>query len=253
MFLGIIFFVAAALAEECNSALEQPIRNPREATHWEITHDLYRGGAVSGRSFRKNENMNRLLQVELFNPRTLRSRQALFKPRFPGDGFGWNRVPMEYVAYRLNYILGMDIVPPAAYRRGFFVPGEGHFAEGAIMHFVPEAQAPPAKADADFQLKLGVLSYLLLTEDRHSGNLVFGRHWVTESPAWAAVDFASSLRTDESKFPLPSLKKIGPDLRHRLQKLSFNQLRAEFHEFLSNNEVSGILSRRDRLLSNREN
>jgi hypothetical protein len=34
-----------------------------------------------------------------------------------GNGDGWHRASMEFVAYRLSRVLGMDYVPPAAYRR----------------------------------------------------------------------------------------------------------------------------------------
>ncbi len=42
--------------------------------------------------------------------------RAVFKPRVPGDADGWHRAPIEWVAYELNLLLGMDYVPPVAYR-----------------------------------------------------------------------------------------------------------------------------------------
>ena len=40
--------------------------------------------------------------------------EAVFKPKIEGDGDGWHRASMEYVAYKLSRMLGMDLVPPAA-------------------------------------------------------------------------------------------------------------------------------------------
>lgn len=42
--------------------------------------------------------------------------RAIYKPRVYGDAGGWHRTPMEWVAYRLNLLLGLDLVPPTAYR-----------------------------------------------------------------------------------------------------------------------------------------
>ncbi len=44
--------------------------------------------------------------------------RAIYKPRVYGDAGGWHRTPMEWVAYRLNLLLGLDLVPPVAYRWG---------------------------------------------------------------------------------------------------------------------------------------
>ena len=43
--------------------------------------------------------------------------RAIYKPRAYGDAGGWHRTPMEWVAYRLNVLLGLDYVPPVAYRQ----------------------------------------------------------------------------------------------------------------------------------------
>lgn len=43
--------------------------------------------------------------------------RAVFKPRVEGDAEGWHRAPIEWVAYELNLMLGMDYVPPVAYRQ----------------------------------------------------------------------------------------------------------------------------------------
>ena len=48
---------------------------------------------------------------------TGRRVDCMFKPSIKGNGDGWHRASMEFVAYRLSRRLGMDYVPPAAYRR----------------------------------------------------------------------------------------------------------------------------------------
>jgi hypothetical protein len=62
--------------------------------------------------------------------------QAIFKPRTEGDFDGWHRVPIERVAYILNTMLGLDYVPPTAYRYDIHVDGKTFEQGGAVMHFV---------------------------------------------------------------------------------------------------------------------
>ena len=68
---------------------------------------------------------------------TGRTTHCMFKPKIKGDGEGWHRAPMEYVAYRLCRILGMDYVPPVAYRKGGIDVDYKRFEEGAFIHWVP--------------------------------------------------------------------------------------------------------------------
>ena len=52
-----------------------------------------------------------------------------------GDGRGWHRAPVEAVAYKLNLMLGMDRVPPVAYRTGGIDVDFQHYEEGAFIYF----------------------------------------------------------------------------------------------------------------------
>ena len=64
--------------------------------------------------------------------------EAVFKPKIEGDGDGWHRASMEYVAYKLSRMLGMDLVPPAASRRG--ASSSTTRREGAFMYWVDGAK-----------------------------------------------------------------------------------------------------------------
>lgn len=55
-------------------------------------------------------------RAQLQDPSSARRVRAIYKPRVYGDAGGWHRTPMEWVAYRLNLLLGLDLVPPTAYR-----------------------------------------------------------------------------------------------------------------------------------------
>lgn len=129
---------------------------------------------------------------ELADPQSGRKLRAIFKPRVPGDSEGWHRPPMEVVAYRLNRLLGMDLVPPAAYRSyGVTLPlsndeggGTRWFAEGAMIFWADEAQQLSEVAESEWSIPKDillsdtrVLDVLLHNSDRHSGHFLMARHW----------------------------------------------------------------------------
>ena len=119
---------------------------------------------------------------------TPRVIDCVFKPALEGHGDGWHRAPMEYVAYKLSRMLGMDLVPPAAYRR----PEEGiqvdykTFNEGAFLYWVDGADDLCKTGDYDTAVRTGcwgegvdprvilsdtrVLDVLLQNSDRHEGH-----------------------------------------------------------------------------------
>jgi hypothetical protein len=229
-----------------------------DAAHRDLTGDLYNGTTIDARPFGANDNRNPLLWVRLHNPRTGRSVEALFKPRAWGDGFGWNRTPMEYVAYELNRMLGMDWVPPVAYRRSFDANFQ-RWAEGAVLYKVPEAanlaDLPVGEWGARPDLFLSdarVLDVLLQNPDRHRGNFLAGRHWVTGRRRPLLIDHAASLR-GQSDIRLDGTDAFGSGPIHvvrrstleGLRALDAQGLRARLGEFVTEAEIQGILSRRD--------
>jgi hypothetical protein len=226
-----------------------------QAAHGAITHDLFRGRAVDARPFSANNNRNPLLAVRVQNGN--RTREALFKPREYGDGDGWNRTPMEYVAYVVNRMLGMDYVPPVAYRRGFDANWQRH-AEGALLYRVPGARnlrgVPQAEWGVRSDLFLSdarVLDVLLQNPDRHAGNFLIGEHWVDGARRPALIDHAACLRPGTNTRMNQQGALGGPPLVVRqstleaLRALNPQVLRREVGEFVSNDEIRGILERRD--------
>ena len=124
--------------------------------------------------------------------------EAVFKPKIEGDGDGWHRASMEYVAYKLSRMLGMDLVPPAAYRTGGIELDYKTFDEGAFMYWVDDAKELEQVGDFGAATRDGcwgegvdprvvlsdtrVLDVLLQNSDRHSGHFLFGRHWTEGLP-----------------------------------------------------------------------
>ena len=128
----------------------------------------------------------------------------MFKPRVEGDAGGWHRAPIEWVAYQLNLLLGLDLVPPVAYRSGgvSLKLGGGEVAkykEGALSYWAEGAgvleRVPAARWNADKDLLLTdtrVLDVLIHNSDRHHGNFLFGQHWARGS--WDGEQWRGEMR-----------------------------------------------------------
>ena len=243
----------------------------QQAAHEAITTDLYHGVVVSGRRFSADNNRNPIFQVVVKNPFTNRLRKALFKPRTPGDGHGWNNVTLEYVAYEIAYKLGIDSVPPAAYRKrsnGNPIVINGRvFEEGALLYFVPGSQSirnvprenwerreDYTTLDQDlFISDARVLDVLLQNPDRHINNYMHGRHWVDGRWSPFLIDHGASKPefnislTTKTAFGDLGVSKFRLSTYRHLKALTFQKLNAH-NEFLSQKDISQILERKNKLL-----
>lgn len=88
----------------------------RLAQHSELVRLLSSGTMVAAERNRPSQFGHESYILQLADPHSGRRVRAVFKPRIPGDADGWHRAPIEWVAYELNLLLGMDYVPPVAYR-----------------------------------------------------------------------------------------------------------------------------------------
>ena len=244
----------------------------QKAAHDAITTDLYHGVVVQGERFSADNNRNPIYKVVVKNLRTGRYRNALFKPRTPGDGHGWNNVTLEYVAYELAYKLGIDFVPPAAYRKkvnGNPIEINGRvFEEGALLYFVPESQAirhvsrnewerREDYASIDQELFLSdarILDVLLQNPDRHINNYMHGRHWVDGRMSPFLIDHGAS--KPEFNISLRTESAFGDQGFSRFRLSTFRHLKAltpekllKHSEFLSKSQISQILQRKDQLIN----
>ena len=138
---------------------------------------------------------------------------CVFKPAIEGNGDGWHRASMEYVAYKLSRMLGMDLVPPAAYRTGGIELDYKKFDEGAFMYWVDGADELEKTGDFRTASETGcwgegvdprvvlsdtrVLDVLLHNSDRHSGHFLFGRHWTEGGPDESESGGSASLGGSE--------------------------------------------------------
>ena len=265
----------ATAALNCPTRFARLIIDPDTALNYRIAHDaitadLFLGELTNIRPFTQNANKHTLYLVTLKakDPYTgaVRFREAVFKARVWGDDGGWSRAPMEYVAYELNQFLGMDYVPPTAYRKNLKIEADGQtFTEGALILLAPEfrpleklpAQVFPESHDAIIADNR-VLNVLLQNQDAHFRNLGLGKHWVDGHSRPVFIDWGASLRagTHVTMRRYPALGNGAPVARirertlERLRKLSAEQFEKMVSAgFLNRDEVKGILSRRDGIVS----
>lgn len=186
----------ALAADRTDLAVRGAVTQAEESAHDVITRLLQNGKIVWVESMSEIEGKFGhpcyRLRVECHKG-TGAAIECVFKPKIEGDGDGWHRASMEYVAYKLSRMLGMDLVPPAAYRTGGIELDYKTFDEGAFMYWVDDAKELEQVGDFGAATRDGcwgegvdprvvlsdtrVLDVLLQNSDRHQGHFLFGRHW----------------------------------------------------------------------------
>lgn len=225
---------------------------------------LEHGRVVRARPFGANQNTGSLWKVELEHEG--RRHTAIFKPRQWGDRDGWGRTPMEAAVYRLDRILGLDLVPPTVYRRDVDLPGHGRFAEGALVLWVDDLHALDRVPEHDwsprrevFSSDLRILQALSRDADNQNGkNLGRGRHWLKDGYRVVKLDNEAAMRRGAHVELHHALPTWGPVRRfrrrtyERLKELRFDDLSADVGAYLSDDEIRDWLATRDRLVAHIE-
>jgi len=199
-----------------------------------------------------------------------REVEAIFKPREEGDGDGWHRSSIEWVAYKLNRMLGMDYVPPVAYRTGGVDVDYQHFEEGAFILYVNEVRELREVESGRRGVSLArllsdtrILDVLLRNSDRHHGHILFGEHWAindygTNNPMMRPVliDHAAGFRAEayvsmehENAFQTGPVMVVPARTYLRLRFLNAKQVVETFQGVLTESEMRGLLSRRNYILN----
>lgn len=253
-----LIFESSRSSSICESYYSASTEDSRaQKIHQEITETLFIGVPIKAEIFNANKNRNALWLVTLENPKTKKKIKALFKPREFGDGDGWNRPPMEYVSYEVSRMLGMDIIPPVAYRYNLTLNGN-FFHEGSMQIFVPQAlllkDVDKAKwnLNADnFISNARVIDVLLQNPDRHKGNFIYGSHWIDGISRPALIDQAADLRkgtnmrlSTKGPFNDSLITHFDPITEKKLRQLNEAKL-LTLIPFISKEEIAQILHHRD--------
>lgn len=228
--------------------------------HASIEETLYIGKIISFRPFSAEGNKNSLYLLEIKNENSGKTLRALFKPRFYGDGGGWNRPPMEYVSYRIGLLLGLDYIPPVSYRRNVTL-GNMMFSEGSIQYFVEGSKGLKNININEWGVKpelflsnARILDVLLANPDRHIDNFLFGNHWVSNKPQPILIDQAANLKKDahlrlstKGPFIESTLVKFDKKTFKLLKELNKEKLN-KLNNFLTAGEINRILHHKDGII-----
>lgn len=269
MFKSLFILSSLLLALESSAASTMCLSFYKSASSGKVTSEhiisgieetLYIGTPVSVKPFSANGNKNSLWLVTLENPKTKQIVTALFKPRFPGDGDGWNRVTMEYASYEVAKLLGMHNIPPVAYRYNLTIDGK-FFHEGSIQYFVKDASLLKNVEKKDWNVNAEhfisdarVLDILLQNPDRHAGNFIFGPHWVDGIRKPFLIDQAANMRkgtnmrlSTKGPFNDETISEFNPTTVKNLRELTAKKLEITF-PFMTPEEVQRVLHHRDGII-----
>ena len=191
-------------------------------------------------------------------------RQALWKNvKGPLRGFveGWN---FEIAAYRIDRLLGLNMVPPTIERR---------FREdrGSLMLWIETMMSYGKYSEELAKGKIKMPSYkifpfnraiylhrafdnLIANEDRHANNNLLTKDWrvilIDHSRSFrTSKKFTESLIYTEKHREGPKLMKELPRaFFSKLQGLTFESVRSAVGDYLSDEEIRALLKRRDLIL-----
>eukprot|EP00850_Spirogloea_muscicola_P000196 SM000001S04598 [mRNA] locus=s1:1109448:1113171:- [translate_table: standard] len=264
-------YIALAVQTLSNSALELKRNQFKRSTeddpvvhgkHMAIRELLTSGRVVDCRATESDFGHESYI-VQLQEPLTNAEIGAVFKPKVEGDAEGWHRAPMEWVAYELNLLLGMDYIPPVAYRRGGVEVDYKHFKEGAFIYYVPNSKPLRKVAAANWGVPVAtmlsdtrILDVLLNNSDRHHGHFLFGEHWSDSRMRPLLIDHAAGFRKEavvtmehENAFQTGPVRCVSAKTYLRLRFLDLPTLLAKFKDVLTLEELDLLMQRRDLVLS----
>jgi hypothetical protein len=160
------------------------------------------------------------------------------------EGF-WESYRSEIVAYELDKLLGLDMIPPTVERR---VKGE---VGAAIMWISPAKSfkdlggppsAPPDKLAVWSRqlIRAKMFDNLICNIDPNLGN------WLVD-PAWnlILIDHTRSFTTKKDMVHV--LTRIDRELWDRMKVLTVESLTSVLENWIGNREIRAIIERRDRM------
>lgn len=152
-------------------------------------------------------------------------------------------------AYRLDKLIGLNLVPPSVERRWRSTPAAMTWwiddilmDEGARLK--TKASSPhPAQWNEQMQL-VRVFDQLIYNMDRNLGNLLIDKNW----RIWA-IDHTRAFRTHNTLKSADNITRCDRQVYERLKALDEPALDKELGRYLSSYQIKAILARRDAIVA----
>jgi hypothetical protein len=155
-------------------------------------------------------------------------------------------------AYRIDRMLGLDLVPVSVERTWQRAPGAFTWWVGDVLMDEGERQAkeiePPNPACWNDQVRaLRLFDLLIDNVDRNMGNMLITKTW----RIWA-IDHTRAFRRSATPRAIATLRAVDRTILERLKTLEFESLRREVGRYLTTPEIRALLSRRDAIVAHIE-
>ena len=165
-----------------------------------------------------------------------------WKPLPPGYSKGFmESYKAEIAAYKLDRMLGINMVPPIVER-------EIDRKKGAAVYWVENVRGwsvekPPQGPEPGWSIQLTrmkMFDLLIANIDRNQGNLIYDADWHL-----FLIDHSRAFINKKDLKNLAPLARVDRKLWEKMQALTLESLDAGLGEWVGNNEKKAILIRRD--------
>jgi hypothetical protein len=148
-------------------------------------------------------------------------------------------------AYRLDRLLGLDMIPPSVERT--FASKKGSFTwwvddvlmdEGARLE--SKASAPVARVWNEQMWHVRLFDQLIYNVDRNLGNLLIDKEW----RIWM-IDHTRAFRLHDTPATPANIARCDRAIVERLKALTKQSLETAMDDYLTPHEIGALLKRRD--------
>ena len=151
-------------------------------------------------------------------------------------------------AYRLDRLLGMNMIPVSVERRvGRRTGAVTWWVDDVLMRekerYLNNIEPPDQQRWNEQMYRVRLFNELIYNMDANLGNLLITNDW----DIWI-IDFTRAFRLHESLRKPENLTRIDRQLLERLRQLDRETLMRELRPYLRKNEINGLLARRDRIV-----
>jgi hypothetical protein len=240
-FLTLSLLLPAALLLQTASANSAKLWVKRK---FEFEKILRMGSVISVDDLGEGRNQPKKVRLQLEDE----TAAAIWKPIERGrHEWAWECYQAEVVAYRLDKLLGLDMVPPTVERSIRGQKGSLQlWIDGAKLYSEVQEDPPdPVKWERELS-RMKLFDNLICNPDRNARNFMVDSDWniilIDHSQCFLSRE---DLRQEPGMLPVLFDRKVVNQLR----KLTLERLQVRFGYFLMDREIQSMMSRRTALLA----